>query len=545
MAKGVYHGADGYEFGAPGELKFCCKCGDGASDGPGIPPVNRPMRPFVAFDLRSGQRSPSWGAMLFNLHRASTWLSAVLLGVLPGVAAPADPLEGDWLGTVRASANQSAEIGFGFHTKADGKLHVVFYMPEMHVFGADLGPVEETQGNVVIDDLDTRLSLVGDRIVGTFAKEALPMELTRGGSFRPEPAPVALPAGPLPLWTHPLGAGAWASPVVRDGAVYVGAVDGSFHALDAGNGRPLWEWKGGNPIYGAALASDDSVAFLDGACDLVCLGRRDGVLHWRTSLHGVTVPKNQSFNHRTATPVMAAGVVYIGSGDGAACAVDASTGSVRWRHDAGSPIYAQAALHEGRAWFGCFAGTGVDLDLATGSEVGRFTLPGQIASAPVLAGGVIIEGCRDYMLYGVRPSDGSVAWRSSFWFSWVESTPAVRDNVAYVGGSDFARITAFDPATGNVVWSTDVHGISWGTPLVTEGVVYAGTAGQLGALIRHQGSLVALDRATGSVLWRVPVEPAPDAPIFGFAGSPALSGTSVIVVAADGLVSAFPASAGR
>ena len=58
--------------------------------------------------------------MLFIPHRATARLSAMLLGVLPAAAAPADPLEGDWLGTVRASATQSAEIGFGFHTKAMG-----------------------------------------------------------------------------------------------------------------------------------------------------------------------------------------------------------------------------------------------------------------------------------------------------------------------------------------------------------------------------------------------------------------------------------------
>jgi outer membrane protein assembly factor BamB len=480
--------------------------------------------------------------MRFNPESAAAGLAAVLLGVVPAVAAPAGPLQGDWLGTVWASASQSAVIGFGFHTRGDGRLHVIFYMPEMHVFGADLGPVEETNGAVVVDDLDTRLLRVGDRITGTFAKEALPLELTRGGTFPPEPPPVTYPAGPLPLWTRALAAEVWASPVVRDGVIYVGAIDGSFHALDAVTGKPLWEWKGGNPIYGTALVYDDRVCFQDGAFDLVCLGRRDGVLRWRTHLHGEAVPKNQSFNHRTATPVKAAGVVYIGSGDGAAYALDAGTGSVRWRHETGSPIYAQAALHGDRAWFGCFAGFGVELDLESARETGRFTLPGQIASAPVLAGGMIIEGCRDYMLYGVRPPDGSVAWRRSFWFSWVESTPAVRDGVAYVGGSDFARVTAFMPATGAVVWSTDVRGISWGTPLVTEGVVYAGTAGERGALIRHEGSLVALDRAKGSVLWRIPVEHAPEAPIFGFAGSPALSGSSVIVVAAEGLVSAFPAA---
>ena len=75
-------------------------------------------------------------------------------------------------------------------------------------------------------------------------------------------------------------------------------------------------------------------------------------------------------------------------------------------------------------------------------------------STPVAVGDVLLVGCRDYTLYGLRRTDLSIAWTYSYWFSWIESTPAVADGVAYVGGSDFARITALDPATGRARWST-------------------------------------------------------------------------------------------
>lgn len=263
-------------------------------------------------------------------------------------------------------------------------------------------------------------------------------------------------------------------------------------------------------------------------------------MRWRASLHNGAAPENQSFNHRTAEPVIAGSAIYVGSAGGEAYALDAESGSVRWRHYAGSPIYARAMLDSDRVWFACFAGSAVGLDRATASVVARFQLPGPLVSAPVLCKGVIVQGCRDYMLYGVRPADGSVAWRYSYWFSWVESTPALRDDVAYVGASDFSRITAFEPATGEIKWSTDVHGMSWGTPLVTDDTVYAGTAGQRETLIKHQGSLVALDRRCGTIRWRIPVNPAPDAPVFGYVGSPAISGSTIIVARVDGMIAAYP-----
>lgn len=144
-------------------------------------------------------------------------------------------IEGNWLGTVRASETQVAEIGFGFHTPVGGKIHMTFYMPAMHVYGVDLGPVTVNGGTVDFRPLDARLALNGDRLTGTFAKAALPVDLRRGGVFKPEPPLPAYPSGPAPRWSSPLGAGAWASPVVWDGIVYIGTDDGRLHALNAGD----------------------------------------------------------------------------------------------------------------------------------------------------------------------------------------------------------------------------------------------------------------------------------------------------------------------
>jgi outer membrane protein assembly factor BamB len=461
------------------------------------------------------------------------------VGLAAARSAPVSPLEGDWIGTVRGSVSQEAEIGFGFHAAPDGSTHLSFYMPSMHVYGADLGPIATDGGRVDFPGLDTRLSLEGDRLTGTFGKAALRVALRRGGKFSPGPPDETETRGPAPEWTRSLGAGAWGSPVASDGIVYLGTTDGKFHAVDARDGAEVWTWAGPNPIYGEALVVGGRVSFLDDHCDLVCLKRKDGGILWRVALHGAKAPADKSFNHRTAAPVEREGVVYVGSRDGAAYALDAGTGALRWRREVGSPVYARATIQGTGAWFACYSGASAALDLATGAETGRFTLPGPVVSAPVFADGVVLEGCRDYMLYGVRPADGSVAWRYSYWFSWVESAPALAGGVAYIGASDFSRITALRPATGEVVWSTDVHGMSWGTPLVAGVMVYSGTAGQRDALIRHRGSLVALDRDSGRIRWRVPARAPEGAPMTGYAGSPALAGPCVVAASVDGTVSAF------
>jgi len=148
------------------------------------------------------------------------------------------------------------------------------------------------------------------------------------------------------------------------------------------------------------------------------------------------------------------------------------------------------------------------------------------------------------MLYGFHLTDGSVAWRFSYWFSWVESSPVLRDGVAYIGASDFSRVTAFDPATGHAHWSTPVHGMNWGSPLVTADRVFTGTASQNlpGTVIAHAGGIVALDRRTGAVVWRLVSPPAAEGEFGGYAGSLALAGDKVIAAGFDGKLVAFPAN---
>ena len=155
----------------------------------------------------------------------------------------------------------------------------------------------------------------------------------------------------------------------------------------------------------------------------------------------------------------------------------------------------------------------------------------------------MIVGSRDYLLYGFNLPDGALAWKFSYWFSWIESTPVLRDGLLYAGASDFSRVAALDPATGRARWSTPVHGMNWGSPLVTADRVFTGTAAQNipGTAIAHTGGIMALDRATGAVLWQLRAAPAPADGFGGYAGSLALAGDKVIAAGFDGNLIALPA----
>lgn len=456
---------------------------------------------------------------------------------------------GRWTGQVTAPQG-TTELTVEFTAAAGGKYDVKVQMPRMHTYGFTFPASGEViDGEMVFAPLATKLRFYGSSLAGTFGLGNLRVTLRRGGEFAPElPAP-EYPAAPPAEWTYDLGALTWASPVVADGIVYVGARDGRFHAVRAADGAGVWKFEGTNRIDGRAVLAGDLVLFVDGKNELVALARSDGTRRWRFALHdpahagGKPLAENPTFNRRVAVPLVVGDTVYCGSADGGLYSLDAVTGAKRWRHEAGAPIFSPIAqFDDATLAFGTMDGSVVLLDRHTQKETARMKTGGGVVTRPLLVGDRVIAGSRDYTLYGFDRATGQAAWKFSYWFSWVESTPQLRDGVIYVGASDYRRVTALDPATGREHWGTDVGGMCWGWPAVTEDSVFMGTVAQnmQGTVIRHTGGLVALDRRTGAVRWRFLSPPAPENSFGGFAGSLAVAGDRVIGAGFDGKLMAFP-----
>lgn len=465
---------------------------------------------------------------------------------------PPDYIEGVWTGTVTAPQGDVAEIGFEFgRTKRGTPAMKAIHFPEMGAYALSLLiPLEKdgAAGYKLTPGFSTVMQLEGDVITGTFGLGKLPLRLTRGGTFSAKPAAVTYPEAPAPLWSFAMGAGTWAPPVAADGVVYVGTSSGLFHAVNAADGTPRWSWQGEHGIAGRAVLTADTVFVVDVKNNLVALERASGALRWRTPLHDETITaaptrNNPTFNHRTTTPLVVDGTVYAGSSDHGLYALDARTGEKLWRHDAGAPVYSGIGRHgEAGLMFGTMDGSVILLDRHTRKETQRFKTEAGVVTTPVISAGRLVAGSRDYLLYGFN-LDGSTAWRYSYWFSWVESTPVEHDGVLYIGSSDYGRIVALDPATGRARWTTKVHGMSWGSPLATADRVFAGTVSQNleGTIIPHEGGLVAIDRASGRIVWRHLATPAPKGGFGGYAGSLALDGDRVIAAGFDGQLVALPA----
>lgn len=165
--------------------------------------------------------------------------------------------------------------------------------------------------------------------------------------FRANPAgtatvPARLAASASERWRRRLPGGGLTAPICVNGRVFVGGADGTVRALDAGNGKTLWQVSSHASVLYPPAYWKGRVVF--GSCDgvLYCVDAADGRVLGRTELAPEKRFVNIMNHLMSAWPlgggvlVSEDGTVYTAAGSTAAdgsvaAAVDAATGEFRWR----------------------------------------------------------------------------------------------------------------------------------------------------------------------------------------------------------------------
>lgn len=475
-------------------------------------------------------------------------------------SSPGDPavpsIVGRWVGEAGPPEDRVA-IGFEFIAKEDGGYAVFLHQSVINFFGLELpGTMREIGGRFVLEDFRLKLELRGDRLEGTYFSLDDPIALRRSDELPIERPIPELPSGPAPRFVTKLGGQIYAPAALADGRAYVGTTTGSFHAIALEDGRLVWSFFAGRPIFGEALVDGDRVYFV---CDngyLFALDRASGNEVWRYDLGDSRAPRSlghpiveakegrpaigvYDFDHQSPRPVKDGDVLYIGAGDGGLHAIAMETGTRIWRFEAPGKIRATPTFDDQRVYAGCFGGVIVAVDKTNGSEVWRRESYADVTTSPALIAGNLIAGNRGGWLGALDPVTGATRWRRAFWGSSVESSPVRGEgSTFYIGASDLRRVTAFDAKDGRVTWRTDVFGVPWPRPALTETRVYAATLGVEPYQIRHRGGLCALDRATGELLWRRPVETGTSL-YSGFCASPVIENGLLVIGDLAGALYAF------
>jgi outer membrane protein assembly factor BamB len=327
------------------------------------------------------------------------------------------------------------------------------------------------------------------------------------------PADGPLPGGTL-LWAFTAGGGIVGSPVVADGTVYFGALDGHLHAVDAATGNEKWKFKSRMPIACTPAIDAGRVYFVSSTGALAALDAATGEPKWvcaveaerrfeARGLHGyppATQTMPDAWDVFTSSPAVVDGYVYFGAGDGGVYAVDAATGVLQWAFRTGDVVHTSPAVSGGIVFVGSFDSRLYALDARTGSLKWSFQAGVDPAmhnqegfqSSPAVLDDVVYVGCRDAHVYALDAATGKRLWDYPTAKSWVIGTPAVRDGVVYAGTSDSARFMALDAKTGRLLFNVDTKAY------VFSSAALAGPRAYFGC---HNGTLYAVDARTGRIDW--------------------------------------------
>jgi len=297
-------------------------------------------------------------------------------------------------------------------------------------------------------------------------------------------------------WTLPLPGAVTSTPTVGEGMILVTSWDGKVYALRPQDGLVRWTYDTGSGgalgiQSSATLTADGRVLVGDSLGMVHCLSAKKGTLLW-TATVGDTDPANA---HVWASPVVANGRVFVGR-----------------------------ASHSDQP---CTRGHLYAFDLDTGAELWRrATVPARVCNADTTIactvdgdcpGGTCVDGKGGGVTASVAVSkDGETVYMASVGCYTFPS----------IGNSD--AIFALDAATGAVDWVHRTHGVEQfadgppyhdygflNGPTLIEGQDGLGGTRSLVVGASKDGSLYALDRATGAPVWTRVLVPAPDFAGFG------------------------------
>lgn len=316
-------------------------------------------------------------------------------------------------------------------------------------------------------------------------------------------------------WRFRAGGPIISSPAVTGGTVYFGSGDHNVYALDQRSGALRWKFATQGRVSSSPAVVDGRLFITSYDGNLYALDAATGRLAWKFAtqgerrfsalhLHGAQPPAElmpDPFDVFLSSPVVSAGTVYFGSGDGNVYALAAGSGELRWKFHTGDVVHATPAVADGLVYVGSWDSYFYALDARSGQQRWRFKTGEDpdihnqvgIQSSAAIANGVVCFGCRDSNLYALDAATGAKRWAFSTHGSWVVSSPAVRDGVVYFATSDTATVHAVNAGSGAPLYAVAFP--RWpffSSPALAGGFLYIGS---------NAGKLLAIDLKEQKLAW--------------------------------------------
>jgi orotate phosphoribosyltransferase len=258
-----------------------------------------------------------------------------------------------------------------------------------------------------------------------------------------------------PIWefhsriAHPKGI--WSSAAHHDGRIYFGTYNGNVHCLDAKTGREIWcqpicEWVGSSPLIlpeHGTLAIGLEYARPRAGGSVCALSLATGEKQWERWLRVV--------QHGSAAHWKGGDLVIFGTNDHNVIALKARTGESVWTFETRRSVkYAPTVDEErGLVAFASFDGSIYILKVATGEKLVECKTDNICYTTPLFAHGKLFCGSGDRHLYVIDLDTMSLALKYDARARVYSSPRLIGDSVIF--GSNGGVIREMDPVSLEIV----------------------------------------------------------------------------------------------
>src|SRR6266566_281377 len=282
-----------------------------------------------------------------------------------------------------------------------------------------------------------------------------------------------------------------------NGVIYTSSsVDGGYvYAFRARDGRVLWHTRirpEGTPSAPALANGVIYVAVFDPSLtssNVYALKAADGAILWHSHINGCG-----------SSPTVVNTTLYLtayvcssppdSAQEGYVYALDAGSGSMRWRYQAGDPFISKVVVLNTIAYAVEFNGTIDALHANNGSLLWQHRVQRQQLSAVAGVNGSLYVSAAGF-LYAFRASDGAQRWKVHVG-DHGPYEPTVIGNTIYAASALEENIYALQTQDGASLWTYQAQNYFTGAePIVVDGVLYFSMKdGAIYALTSNDGTQI-------------------------------------------------------
>ncbi len=341
-----------------------------------------------------------------------------------------------------------------------------------------------------------------------------------------------------------------AGAVIADGTIYIGDLDGTFHALALETGTTQWTFRTESGFSSsAAIAIDPAhplVVVGDSEGTVRAFERGTGAVRWEYETNGEISGGPTIIEAEKDGPEPAAARVLVGSQDASLSCLALADGTLLWKHVISDQIRCAPTVANGKVFLAGCDGLLHVIDARTGKSKADVRIDGPTGTTPAAADARVYFGSEGGVFWAIDFDTAAVAWKVAPAANpqAYRSSAAIADGLTIVGSRGKA-IEALQLADGVRKWRVPMRGRVDGSPVVVR-VAHAGdtAATHVAAIGPHSliaivgdsaGRIVAVHTADGTLAWDFDAGG-------GFTGSPAVAAGHLVMASDDGTLWCFGAT---